>query len=383
MRVFGLLKVLAAHFGELGWVVDVLSVAPLSDPDETVRAFTRSTGIEARVVRNDLRLGRNRPARAARWAHSSLSAVPSWILERSPRELRTSLECTSSDILIFFGEAAARYAAAAPRSGLRVWDRSNIIGRSARDTWTGRPVRSRLSASAAQSYERRRLPLFDKIVVTSDAEAARLAELYGRRADAVVASGVVPAQKVAWRAGKVLGWLGSFQYSSNTDGLARFLRDDWPPLQRAGWRLEVAGVGTPPARLQRMLDAEGINMRGFVRDLIPWMASINAAVVPIYSGGGVKLKTLTWMAAGIPVVGTPEAFEGIPVVHNESGLIAGMAPGAFLTECSRLISMPAREQKRLCDRARRIVLTDFDIDALGTKYARYLEIWHSSRFKHA
>lgn len=62
-------------------------------------------------------------------------------------------------------------------------------------------------------------------------------------------------------------------------------------------------------RLARDL-ADRVRLRGPVADLRAALATAQVGIAPLDSGGGMKLKVLDYLAAGLPVVGTPEAFVG-------------------------------------------------------------------------
>jgi glycosyltransferase involved in cell wall biosynthesis len=60
----------------------------------------------------------------------------------------------------------------------------------------------------------------------------------------------------------------------------------------------------------------GVDVLGFVEDLDGVLAGASAAVVPVWKGAGIKMKTLVLMGAGLPVVSTPVGMEGIAAVDG-------------------------------------------------------------------
>jgi glycosyltransferase involved in cell wall biosynthesis len=61
---------------------------------------------------------------------------------------------------------------------------------------------------------------------------------------------------------------------------------------------------------------------GFVEDILPIVGSCQLAVIPIVSGSGLKLKALTLLSSGLPVVTTSDGVLGIEVKHGLHCLIA-------------------------------------------------------------
>lgn len=57
-------------------------------------------------------------------------------------------------------------------------------------------------------------------------------------------------------------------------------------------------------------------------DLPAFVAACGVAVAPIFSGSGTRLKILEAMAAGVPVVATEKAAEGLGLRHREHALFA-------------------------------------------------------------
>lgn len=377
MRVFGLLQHLAPMLCAAGWDVEVFAVErPDTRPDDISRLalVTKATVTPIAIA---TRMGSSHSARAVRWLISLPLRVPAWIQERSPGSQRSYFGNAQYDVAVFFGEASARHVSHlrhCPGSVL-VWDRSNILGASAVGTWQGRPVRQLFAVRSSTSYESRRLKLFDRVIVTSAVEGERLNALYGRVADATIPSGIdIKMTDTHARSGMRLGWLGSLAYTPNTDGLLRFLRDDWPKVAGQGWSLEVVGTGHPPSALRDALaSADSLEFHGYVRDVDAWMQSLRAAVVPIYSGAGVKLKTLTFMAAGVPTVGTENAFEGIDVTHCQNAFI--VQEGRDFAGCLEVLLADHEATRRVAIAALDTMRTSFDNRKLAERYAALIEQW--------
>ena len=74
--------------------------------------------------------------------------------------------------------------------------------------------------------------------------------------------------------------------------------------------------------------AEGITLTGFVDDVRPLIASAAVCIVPLWQGGGTRLKILEAMALRTPVVTTSKGAEGLDAEHGVHLLIAD-EPAAF------------------------------------------------------
>src|SRR5205823_14751781 len=94
------------------------------------------------------------------------------------------------------------------------------------------------------------------------------------------------------------------------------LREQWPRLT---WRL----VGKNPEAVRQFTsDDPRIEVQGQVGNAIEELARARAAVVPLLTGSGTRLKILEAWAAGLPVVSTTVGAEGLPVSDGEHLLVA-------------------------------------------------------------
>ncbi|SCG68636.1 glycosyltransferase [Micromonospora coxensis] len=250
-----------------------------------------------------------------RYQESLLDGVPPWVRTRYSHQLHEALR-TRAGVGLAIGEAAGVYVRDTP---LRWhWDKANVLATSSRQdvdeaVGVAQQLRARYLARISARFEREALTGCATVSVTSAEEATRLAREYGRQADFTLPSCVpLPDGYVARPVAGRLVWLSSFSYRPNLLGLHRFLADGWPRLRAAGYTLELVGSGlTEPVRAA-LGEHDGLELTGWAADLRPVLGRARAAVVPLWSGAGVKLKTLTLLAHSVPVFSTPIGREGVP-----------------------------------------------------------------------
>jgi glycosyltransferase involved in cell wall biosynthesis len=162
-------------------------------------------------------------------------------------------------------------------------------------------------------------------------------------------------------------FVGSMDYHANIDAVTWFSRTVWPEIARTHPDLEFMIVGRHPVLEVRSLTSDRIRVTGTVEDVRPFYASAVAAIVPIRSGGGTRLKILEAMAAGVPVVSTRLGAEGIDVAHNADILLADSGPD-IATAISRIVSSP--ETRNMLSAAGRVLAARYDWSVIGEKLYR-------------
>jgi glycosyltransferase involved in cell wall biosynthesis len=215
-----------------------------------------------------------------------------------------------------------------------------------------RHPRIRLLRHLLLSYEKRYVSQSAAVVVTSPEDGHWLERLYGLTPTAVVPSAVdLPTLPPCRPVDGPIAWIGSLDAEENVDGLSKFVEGGWLPLAWRGAELWVAGRAANQAALS-LAEAPGVRMLGHVQSVDNVLGRAAAAVVPLWAGRGVKLKTLTLLAAGLPVVSTPVGIEGLDVENGRHCLVADTPEGlaghleAVLTDADLADSL-GREGRRL------------------------------------
>jgi sugar transferase (PEP-CTERM/EpsH1 system associated) len=105
---------------------------------------------------------------------------------------------------------------------------------------------------------------------------------------------------------------GRMDYAPNVDGVEWFVREILPRV----WKRSPTAVfrivgGAPVARVLALQAAPGVEVTGSVPDVRPYLARAAVVVAPLRIARGIQNKVLEGLAAGRPVVATPDALDGI------------------------------------------------------------------------
>jgi len=152
-------------------------------------------------------------------------------------------------------------------------------------------------------------------------------------------------------------------YHANIDAVTWFSRAAWPEIARNHPDIHFMIVGRDPAPEVRALTSDRIHVTGTVDDVRPFYASAVAAVVPLRSGSGTRLKILEAMAAGIPVVSTRMGAEGIEAEDDVHLLLADSGPE--IAAAVRRVASSAETRTRLSQAARALVYRVYDWSVIG------------------
>lgn len=196
-------------------------------------------------------------------------------------------------------------------------------------TWRSGDYRHLFWIPVAWYNERKAARYADHIFTLNQKDRRRVERLYGRQ------SVVIPitlhdnyhdldetGTLRATGSPKAL-FVGSY-FPGNTVGLKMFCEQVLP---QANIHLTVVGSGMEKFRGEVKPDPK-LTVHGAVDDLTPFYEQADLMVLPIITGGGMKVKTAEALKYGKYIVGTQEAFEGYDLTEAEATLCR--TPGDFV-----------------------------------------------------
>ena len=229
-------------------------------------------------------------------------------------------------------------------------------------------LKVRREARIYARLERRLLPRFDRILVCSELDRARLADTHPavRVLPNIAPLCSIPPGHRRPDAPFRFFFIGNLAYAPNTDALATLVRHIWPALRaRLGpdSRLRIVGGSAPPNLEHEARAQPGVEWLGHVPRSSDAFADAHVLLVPLRSGGGTRIKILEAFASGCPVITTAIGIEGIearPGVHH---LLAETIED-FVREALRLKNDPAL-RNALARQARALIDSHYSPAALA------------------
>jgi glycosyltransferase involved in cell wall biosynthesis len=322
------------------------------------------TGLAPHIVTAD----GSRPAgvealRARGWAVDVLPAPAPTLLQRLGQHVRRrpspfldgvdarvrELDARPTTRLVLVEQTLSAYYAGPQLATPWVFSTHNVDGQAlgtvAQTLTPGTPawLRARNLAHEAAVTERRAARRANGVLCVSEPDARHFAAL---GADPVVVAPngvddelftVAPAPPDGAR---VL-FFGRMDYAPNAIGLLRFAREAWPRIvgARPDAELAVVGAGLASAAADELRALPGVRVAGEVEDLRAEIAAARLVVVPIWQGGGTRLKVLESLAAARPVLGTALGVGGVGFRDGVHGRLAE-DPGGLADAAIAMLAEP-------------------------------------------
>jgi sugar transferase (PEP-CTERM/EpsH1 system associated) len=220
----------------------------------------------------------------------------------------------------------------------------------------------RVEARKLRRFEKEAAQSFDRCTVTTNGEWEEYQTMGVPTPCSVIPNGVdadyfhphssAPPSSTA----PVIVFLGRMDYFPNVDGISEFTRNIFPQIRASIPNAELRIVGSnPSARVRSLEQLPGVKVTGHVPDVRPYLAEATVAIAPLRIARGTQNKVLECMAAGVPVISSPQAARGIQAVAGEHLLVSEDAR-SFANQVLEVIRN-AELRSRLATLGRRQILS--------------------------
>jgi glycosyltransferase involved in cell wall biosynthesis len=272
-----------------------------------------------RMFRLVTKLFSRQPLRAGRPTESSLAAA------------RAQIDTFRPDLAIVSEIHSAAIAAPLAKGMPWIFDSYDVSSDLYRDLARRAPgAVSRLTysidAGRVARLEGELLATCAAVIAVSEADAERIEQLAPHATVRVVPNSVplppVPADP--GHAEPVILYVGTLDYPPNVRAVEELVHDVLPQVRRsvADARLLVVGRN-PTMKLRSILEREHwITFRENPADLTESYREARCTVLPIRQGSGSRIKIYEALAYGVPVIGTPLASSGIPLIEDAGCIVA-------------------------------------------------------------
>jgi sugar transferase (PEP-CTERM/EpsH1 system associated) len=229
--------------------------------------------------------------------------------------------------------------------------------------WPMRGLYQRESRLLA-NYEQRIQQAFDACFFISQAEVDLFDTQFGTRDKVhVLGNGIDgnyfrPSATAIDNKAPVFLFTGVMDYKPNVDAIEWFVGQVWQRIidLYPGARFIVAGMNPGP-NIVTLGQISGIEITGFVDDILPYYHESDYFIAPLRIARGVQNKILQAFACGLPVIATDMGAEGIKYSDGQDILLAN-SPGEFVTQI-QLLESDTELKHQLIDNAIELVRKEY------------------------
>jgi glycosyltransferase involved in cell wall biosynthesis len=197
-----------------------------------------------------------------------------------------------------------------------------------------------LLAKRLQKYEVDIIASLDAILPITPDDAKSFTQLGSKVPMRIIPVGIDTSKYLNQRNADseiLLFHLGSMDWRPNLEGVKWFLEDCWNWIHEKfpTLKLYLAGKHFPADLIAR--NDPGVICEGEVKDSDAFMNDKQIMIVPLKSGGGMRVKIIQGMALGKTIISTTIGAEGIEYTDKVNVLIAD-TPAEFLSAVEKCLS---------------------------------------------
>ena len=147
-------------------------------------------------------------------------------------------------------------------------------------------------------------------------------------------------------------FVGVMDYPPNVDAATFFANSVWSKIREVRPNARFIIVGARPAKsVLQLARIPGVEVTGYVPDVRPYLAGATVSVAPLGIARGVQNKILEAMAAGVPVLTTPDVARGLPDGAEQLVFTAERNTAAFAFALLDLLKNESDREKRAAEAA--------------------------------
>ena len=163
--------------------------------------------------------------------------------------------------------------------------------------------------------------------------------------------------------------LGSMDWMPNEEAIKWFLEKAWIEIHIRFPELKLYLAGRNMPEWLKTLQMPNVIITGEVENPHEFMRKKAIMIVPLLSGGGMRVKIIEGMALGKAIISTAVGVEGIESTDGSTILIAD-TPHQFLQQIEKCIN-DRDFYNKICVSARKHALADFDYKEIAGKLTNF------------
>lgn len=251
-----------------------------------------------------------------------------------------------------------------------IWKRLAVNEKNPLKKWFYAHLGKRLKRFEATYYNKA-----DGIAAITPEDKKRLEDLKVSTVTDVIPAGVVlqkneSKQKIEQELFSLFT-ISALDWSPNIEGLKWFLENIWTDLlkRKPEIKLHIAGKSTPEWLMKASIP--NTTVHGFVDDAAVFKQSYQLMLVPLLSGGGMRVKIVEGLAASKCIISTSIGAEGIDYTDKHNLIIAD-TPHEWIDAIVFYLEN-AEKRKEIEENAEKLAYLSYENTAVTRKYIDLFE----------
>jgi glycosyltransferase involved in cell wall biosynthesis len=171
------------------------------------------------------------------------------------------------------------------------------------------------------------------------------------------------------RVSNVFYHVGSMDWRPNLEGINWLINEVIPKLSTSQIIINLAGKKMPDDLIEK--SSTGLRIEGEIESISEFIENKGILLVPLRTGGGMRVKIIEALSQGKAVISTSKGAEGLGLEHNEHLLIAD-SPEDF-SKSIELLYRDERCRERLAKNGYEFVEKNFSNESQIKKLTSFLE----------
>ncbi|MBT8189944.1 MAG: glycosyltransferase family 4 protein [Bacteroidia bacterium] len=182
-----------------------------------------------------------------------------------------------------------------------------------------------LCAKRLKKYETENFGMYDTLIPISESDYNKYQQLKYKGPFCVSPVGLdtsrYSSEYTTSKSSLRLGYIGSLDWIPNIEGVSWFFENAWSLIKEKYPHVEFHLAGRNASENFKNTLPSNVNFHGEVGNAVDFIAGLDAVIVPLFSGSGIRVKILESMAMGKIVLSTYKGFEGIGVEDGKNGFV--------------------------------------------------------------
>lgn len=174
------------------------------------------------------------------------------------------------------------------------------------------------------------------------------------------------------RNSKKMIYTGQMNYEPNVQAVVYFAKNIFGNIKREVPEAEFIIVGKKPVEEVKQLEnIEGITVTGYVESIDPYMRDCSLVVIPLLSGGGVKIKLFEALSYKKIVVSTSTGAEGT-IFEDKKDLFIEDDKEKFANKCIEILRN-YDTYKSIGENGYKTLVNEYSWEKIGERYDKFIQ----------